>query len=88
MIIFSENSVPDSQTALTKNFGFLAKQLYISLLKHHLKDSQPGKSSPLRFGKGYFCNFWHLKASYMYQFWISKWFPPGLILRIVRYSSR
>ena len=51
------------ESKCAKNFGSVTKQLQISLLKHHLKDSQPGKTSPLHFRKGYFCKSWPLKGS-------------------------
>ena len=63
-ITFGEICACSGESNCSKNLGStVAKQLQFSLLKHRLKDSQPGKSSPLRFRKGYFCTFWHLKRS-------------------------
>ena len=50
-----------SQTALIISL-YVAKQLQMSLLKHHLKDSLPGKSSPLPFGRDIFANFGNVKC--------------------------
>ena len=46
------------------NFGSTLSNRYrISLLKHRIKDSKPGKSSSLRYRKGYFCNICEVKTS-------------------------